>query len=78
MRARAVVAALGSLLSLILGVSRTTLAMARGGHLPAALSAVHPRYRVPYRAEMAVGAVVAVVAATVDIRAAIGFPRWRC
>ncbi|MGW2457533.1 APC family permease [Streptomyces sp. NPDC001761] len=72
-RAGAAVAALGSLLALILGVSRTTLAMARDGHLPGALAAVHPRFRVPYRAELAVGAVVAVLAATVDVRGAIGF-----
>ncbi|MFF8598722.1 APC family permease [Streptomyces sp. NPDC015232] len=69
----AAVAALGSLLSLILGVSRTTLAMARDGHLPAALAAVHPRFRVPHHAELAVGAVVAVVVALVDVRGAIGF-----
>ncbi|MFG3346941.1 APC family permease [Streptomyces sp. NPDC048018] len=69
----AAVAALGSLLSLILGVSRTTLAMARDGYLPAPLAAVHPRFRVPHRAELAVGAVVAVVAATADVRGAIGF-----
>lgn len=72
-RAGAAVAALGSLLALILGVSRTTLAMARDGHLPGALAAVHPRFRVPHRAELAVGAVVAVLAATVDVRGAIGF-----
>lgn len=72
-RVGAVVAALGSLLSLILGVSRTTLAMARDGHLPTALAAVHPRFQVPHRAELAVGAVVAVVAATADVRGAIGF-----
>ncbi|MET9432993.1 amino acid permease [Streptomyces sp. NPDC006551] len=72
-RVGAVVAALGSLLSLILGVSRTTLAMARDGHLPAGLAAVHPRFQVPHRAELAVGAVVAVVAATADVRGAIGF-----
>lgn len=72
-RVGAAVAALGSLLSLILGVSRTGLAMARDGHLPTALSAVHPRFGVPHRAEVAVGAVVAVVAAVADIRAAIGF-----
>ncbi|MFI6420010.1 APC family permease [Streptomyces sp. NPDC050842] len=71
--AGAVVAALGSLLSLILGVSRTTLAMARDGYLPGGLAAVHPRFGVPHRAELAVGAVVAVVAATVDVRGAIGF-----
>lgn len=71
--AGAAVAALGSLLSLILGVSRTTLAMARDGHLPGGLAAVHPRFRVPHRAELAVGAVVAVAAATADVRGAIGF-----
>ncbi|MFD6181453.1 APC family permease [Streptomyces goshikiensis] len=67
------VAALGSLLALILGVSRTTLAMARDRHLPHALSAVHPRFGVPHRAELAVGAVVALLAATTDVRGAIGF-----
>ncbi|MFH0243622.1 APC family permease [Streptomyces sp. HK10] len=72
-RAGAAVAATGSLLALILGVSRTTLAMARDRHLPSALAAVHPRFGVPHRAELAVGAVVAVVAATADLRGAIGF-----
>lgn len=72
-RAGAAVAALGSLLALILGVSRTTLAMARDRHLPGALAAVHPRFQVPHRAELAVGAVVAVLAATVDVRGAVGF-----
>ncbi|MER7464464.1 APC family permease [Streptomyces sp. NPDC097981] len=72
-RAGAALAALGSLLALVLGVSRTTLAMARDGHLPRALAAVHPRHQVPHRAELAVGAVVAVLAATTDLRGAIGF-----
>ncbi|MEV0683797.1 amino acid permease [Nocardia sp. NPDC050378] len=72
-RVGAVLAAAGSLMALILGVSRTTLAMARDGHLPATLAAVHPRYSVPHHAELAVGVVVAVLAATVDLRAAIGF-----
>jgi APA family basic amino acid/polyamine antiporter len=72
-RVGAAVAALGSLLALILGVSRTTLAMARDGHLPGALAEVHPRFQVPHRAELAVGAVVAALAATVDVRGAIGF-----
>jgi basic amino acid/polyamine antiporter, APA family len=72
-RAGAIVAALGSLLSLILGVSRTTFAMARDHNLPHWLSAIHPRFKVPYRAELAVGVVVAVLAATVDVRGAIGF-----
>jgi APA family basic amino acid/polyamine antiporter len=72
-RAGAVVAAVGSLLSLLLGVSRTTLAMARDGHLPRTLAAVHPRYRVPHHAELAVGAVVVVVVLLADVRSAIGF-----
>ncbi|MEU9954357.1 APC family permease [Streptomyces sp. NPDC050982] len=72
-RVGAAVAALGSLLALILGVSRTTLAMARDRHLPHVLAAVHPRFQVPHRAELLVGAVVVVLAATADVRGAIGF-----
>lgn len=72
-RAGAAIAALGSLLALILGVSRTTLAMARDRHLPHRLAAVHPKYGSPHRAEIAVGVAVAVLAATVDLRGAIGF-----
>jgi basic amino acid/polyamine antiporter, APA family len=72
-RVVAVLAALGSLLSLILGVSRTTFAMARDHYLPQQLSAVQPRFGTPYRAEIAVGLVVAVVAGTADVRDAIGF-----
>lgn len=69
----AAVAALGSLLALVLGVSRTTLAMARDHNLPHALAAVHPQFKVPHRAELAVAAAVVIVAATVDLRGAIGF-----
>ncbi|EHB55838.1 amino acid permease-associated region [Mycolicibacterium rhodesiae JS60] len=72
-RIGAAVAALGSLLSLILGVSRTTLAMARDHHLPAGLAVVHPRFAVPHRAEVAVGVVVALLAAVADLRGVIGF-----
>ncbi|MGV2921885.1 APC family permease [Streptomyces alfalfae] len=72
-RVGAATAALGSLLALILGVSRTTLAMARDRHLPHVLAAIHPRFTVPHRAELVVGVVVAVVAATGNVRGAIGF-----
>jgi APA family basic amino acid/polyamine antiporter len=34
---------------------------------------VHPRFAVPHRAEVVVGAVVAVIAAVADVRGAIGF-----
>ena len=69
----AAVAAVGSLLALILGVSRTSLAMARDGHLPHVLAAVHPRYKVPHRTELTIGVAVALLAAFTDIRGAIGF-----
>ncbi|MFF6896052.1 APC family permease [Streptomyces microflavus] len=72
-RVGAAIAALSSLLALILGVSRTTLAMARDHHLPHALAAVHPKFKAPHRAELLIGAVVAIAAATTDVRAAIGF-----
>jgi len=72
-RIGAVLAAGSSLLALLLGVSRTTLAMARDAHLPVALSAVHPRFGVPHRAELVVCAVVAGAVLLFDLRAAIGF-----
>ncbi len=72
-RAGAAVAALGSLLALILGVSRTTFAMARDRNLPGVLDAVSERAGVPHRAEVAVGVAVAVLVLVVDLRGAIGF-----
>ena len=69
----AAVATFGALLALILGVSRTTMAMARDRELPGFLAAVHPRYQVPYRAELAVAFLVIVLVATLDVRGAIGF-----
>jgi APA family basic amino acid/polyamine antiporter len=72
-RAGAVLASLGSLLALIAGVGRTTLAMARNGDLPRWLDSVHPRYSVPDHAELAVGAVIGVLVLTTDLRGAIGF-----
>jgi len=72
-RAGAAVAALGSLLSLIAGVGRTTLAMAREGDLPGWLAAVHPKYEVPHHAEIALAALVSVLVAMFDLRGVIGF-----
>ncbi|MER7330973.1 MULTISPECIES: APC family permease [unclassified Micromonospora] len=72
-RAGATVAVTGVLLSLLAGVGRTTLAMARRRDLPGALAAVHPVHRVPHRAELAVAAVVILVVALGDVRHAIGF-----
>jgi APA family basic amino acid/polyamine antiporter len=67
------VAALGVLLSLIVGVSRTGFAMAANRDLPRWLDAVHPIHRVPYRSEIAVGVLVSAVVLIVDLRGAIGF-----
>lgn len=72
-RAGAGVASLGVLLSLIAGVSRTLFAMAENGDLPPFLRPVHPRYRVPHRAELAVGAAAGGLVAFADLRGAIGF-----
>jgi APA family basic amino acid/polyamine antiporter len=72
-RVGAIVASLGSLLALIAGVGRTELAMARNGDLPRWLSSVHPRYRVPGHAELALGVVVILLVLTTDLRGAIGF-----
>jgi len=72
-RLGAVAASLGSLLALIAGVGRTELAMARNGDLPRWLSSVHPRYRVPDHAEVALGVVVVLLVLTTDLRGAIGF-----
>jgi APA family basic amino acid/polyamine antiporter len=69
----AALAALGSLLALLLGVSRTTFAMARDGYLPRQLAVVHPRFAVPAHADLAIAAIVVVVVLTVDLRDAIGF-----
>ena len=66
-------ASLGALLALIAGLGRTALAMARNRDLPAWLAAVHPRHRVPHHAEIALGVVVCILAATVDLRGVIGF-----
>lgn len=72
-RAGAAVAALGALLALIAGLGRTSLAMAREHDLPHWFSAVHPRYKVPHRAEAVLAVVICAVIAVADLRGAIGF-----
>lgn len=67
------VAALGVLLSLLAGVSRTGFAMASNADLPRWLDAVHPAHRVPHRAELTAGALVAGLVLVADLRGAIGF-----
>jgi APA family basic amino acid/polyamine antiporter len=69
----AAVASLGALLALIAGIGRTTLAMSREGDLPRWLSSVHPRYRVPDHAELAIATAVTILVLTTDLRGAIAF-----
>ena len=72
-RVGAALASAGALLALIAGLGRTGLAMARERDLPGWLDAVHPRFRVPHRAELTIAAVVVVLVLTTDLRGAIGF-----
>ena len=72
-RVGAAIASLGVLLSLIAGVSRTVFAMASNHDLPAYFASVHPRHRVPHRADLAIGALVTAAIMLADLRTAIGF-----
>ncbi|HET9253669.1 MAG TPA: APC family permease [Pseudonocardiaceae bacterium] len=67
------IACAGVLLSLLAGVGRTVLAMARDHELPHTLAAIHPRYRVPHRAELLLGLMITVLVLVTDLRGAIGF-----
>ncbi|HYY09109.1 MAG TPA: APC family permease [Actinomycetota bacterium] len=72
-RVGAAVASLGVLLSLLAGVSRTILAMARDRAVPTWFARVHAKYRTPSRGELAIGLLVGVLVLLVDLRIAIGF-----
>jgi basic amino acid/polyamine antiporter, APA family len=72
-RVGAALASLGTLIVLIAGVGRTTLAMARNADLPGWLAAVHHRFSVPHHAELAVAVVVCVLVLSTDLRGVIGF-----
>ncbi|MEO1057142.1 MAG: amino acid permease, partial [Actinomycetota bacterium] len=65
------IAALGVLLNLIPGVSRTSLAMARNHELPHALAHVDTTRSLPIRAELTVTVVVILLVVVVDLRDAI-------
>ncbi len=71
-RVGAGVAALGVLLNLVPGVSRTSLAMARRADLPTWFATVDATRSLPLRAELTVAAVVVALTATLDLRGAIG------
>ncbi|MCW2829889.1 MAG: transporter, partial [Aeromicrobium sp.] len=66
-------AAGGALMSLMLGVSRTTLAMARDRHLPQQLARVHARRRVPHVAELTAAVVVGALVVLGGVTTSIAF-----
>jgi APA family basic amino acid/polyamine antiporter len=66
------IAALGVLLNLIPGVSRTALAMARERELPHLFAHVDGARSLPLRAELTVAAVVVALVVVLDLRSAIG------
>lgn len=72
-RLGACLASMGVLLSLMAGISRTIFSMASNADLPSYFSAIHPKRKVPHRAEIAVGGIVAAVLIFADLRGAIGF-----
>ncbi len=69
----AAIAAIGSLLGVLAGLSRTGLAMARGGDLPGPLSRIASRTRTPVVAELVIAAVVVLVVVLLDPLALVGF-----
>lgn len=57
----AAAASAGALLSLVAGISRTALSMAREGDLPRALAAVDAKHSVPRRAQIVIGVAVIIM-----------------
>jgi basic amino acid/polyamine antiporter, APA family len=66
------IAALGVLLNLIPGVSRTALAMARERELPHWFAHIDTARSLPLRAELTVAAIVIALVVVLDLRSAIG------
>lgn len=66
------VAALGVLLNVIPGISRTSLAMARNHELPHWFAHISPQRSLPLRAELTIAALVVFLIAALDLRSAIG------
>ncbi|MCU1506119.1 MAG: basic amino acid/polyamine antiporter, family [Microbacteriaceae bacterium] len=69
----AAIACLGSLVGILAGLSRTSLAMARGGDLPADLGRVSPKTNAPIVAEATIAVVAILGILLLDPTALIGF-----
>lgn len=59
------------LLIQMLGLSRTIYAMSTNNQLPSYLSAVHPKFKTPFRAEILIGAAMSVAALFVDSKSVV-------
>ena len=70
-RIGAVIAALGALLNLLPGVSRTALAMARRRDLPSCLAGLEHRRSLPVRAELTVASFAILIVLIFDLRSSI-------
>jgi APA family basic amino acid/polyamine antiporter len=70
-RIGAAIAALGALLNLLPGVSRTTLAMARRGDMPSVFAHIDSRRSLPVRAEVTVAAAAIGIVIVFELRSAI-------
>jgi APA family basic amino acid/polyamine antiporter len=69
----ALTAMLGVLLNLLLGLSRVALAMGRRGDLPSAFAALNERGTTPYRAVLAIGALIAGIVTLGSVRTTWSF-----
>lgn len=72
-RIAAAAASLGALLALLTGIGRTSLAMARENDIPRFFAQIDARWKVPRRAEIAIGVLVIGIVLLADLRGAIGF-----
>lgn len=72
-RVAAAAASLGALLALLTGIGRTSLAMARENDIPRFFARIDERWKVPRRAEIAIGVLVIGIILLADLRGAIGF-----
>jgi APA family basic amino acid/polyamine antiporter len=59
------------LLIQMLGISRTVYAMSNNKQLPSFLSKLHPKFKTPYRAELIVGALMALTALFLNARSLV-------
>ncbi|MET0975950.1 MAG: APC family permease [Leifsonia sp.] len=69
----AAIASLGSLIGILAGLSRTSLAMAREGDLPGALSRISTRTHAPVVAEASVALIAIAAVVLLDPRQLVGF-----